>query len=1274
MSGAEVLGIISAIVAIVDATIKLSEAIKDEAGLPPNFKSAATKLPLVAKLLQDAEEYVEGSADQAVVSTFTPVLLGCKKKTMQLQQLFAKVIPEEGDSRFDSYLKAARTIGKGGRVETLMTGVLADIQLLATRFPKTLSQKDHQSLTRAIDEVSKLQPSIPYGMRHMSSIACDGGVESDVQYLITHRTENRQSNETTPTHHFMVPFGRNREFVGRESTLERLLETAPPRAEQDDCQRIAIEGLGGVGKTQIALELVFRIRDMDPECSIFWVPATDATSFEMAYRKIGQLLHIRGIDEDNADVGLLVKNALSESSYDWLLIIDNADDAEVVLSNSVSSPIAKYLPFSRRGSLLFTTRSHQISIDLDICARNSHMVPEMSRLESISMLKQNVKSSQTQSTENLNALLDFLADLPLAIKQASAYMSKTGISVAKYLSYCRSSDKKLIKLLSKGFEDRGRYDSVANPVAATWLISFDHISRDNTLAVECLRFMCFLAEKSIPSSLLPREDDEDEMELDEAIGVLRAYSFITECAEPNTFDMHRLVRLAIRNWLENEGRAIEYWAVVLRRLAAVFPLPTRKNKAIWLGYLPHSQAAVEFGPDIEARRSNGHLLYHVGLALELLGKYKHAEVAYQASLGLRKEAVGPKHQDTASSMNSLANVLVMQGKPGEAKQLYQDALRLRQDVLGGEHRDTLNSMSNLALVLTNEDIEAAERLHRQVLELRLKLLGDEDPDSLASMTNLGLLLSKKERYEEAEEMHEKSLSLMQKVNGIEHPHTLTGLNNLATVLQLQGRHEEACEKYQMVLTLRQHVLGDEHPDTLASMYNLGLVLISRGSYNDAEQLLRQALRSRENVLGKEHPDTVVSENALNNLVFSLKTTTDGPRSYDFPPTELNISESESSIRESTHGYRIGTKHQSDRQLSMTHSQSDILTYRSLSERPTIADQSNIARRSPSSPPSRSQSFGPGARSGYSYQYSSCKGRRRALLIGINYFGQPGQLRGCINDVRNMASFLAKDPASNWEDMIILTDDHRSLETLPTKKNILRAMHWLVENARPNDSLFFHYSGHGGQTKSLDGDEVDGYDEVIYPVDFRERGHITDDEMHRIMVQPLPAGVRLTAIFDSCHSGTAMSLPYIYSTQGILKEPNLAKEAGQGLLPVLSSYSQGDLGNLMNSITTFFKKITSDEEAFVTKTSPADVIILSSSKDDQTSYAYLQNTSSCFNYTNNFLEQILPLRRKPQEQCRGPLLMRSKKPPSKATCSSLIARVTSWRLGTGSSLIGPAPTH
>ena len=131
-----------------------------------------------------------------------------------------------------------------------------------------------------------------------------------------------------------------------------------------------------------------------------------------------------------------------------------------------------------------------------------------------------------------------------------------------------------------------------------------------------------------------------------------------------------------------------------------------------------------------------------------------------------------------------------------------------------------------------------------------------------------------------------------------------------------------------------------------------------------------------------------------------------------------------------------------------------------------------------------------------------------------------------------------------------------------------------------------------------------YPPVIYPLDFRQVGHIVDDELHRILVQPLSPGVRLTCIFDSCHSGSALDLPYIYSTQGILKEPNLAKEAGKGLLGIATGLMTGNYGGVASTAMGFFKKATQGEDTYQrnlrTKTSPADVIMWSGSKDTQTS--------------------------------------------------------------------------
>ncbi|RYP56402.1 hypothetical protein DL770_010832 [Monosporascus sp. CRB-9-2] len=270
-------------------------------------------------------------------------------------------------------------------------------------------------------------------------------------------TENllERRNTITRNRHFLVPFGRNENFVGREPILQQLLERIPPSANRDDCQRTAVEGLGGVGKTQVALEAAYRVRDQHPACSVFWVPAVDSISFEKAYREIGKALGVQGLDDDKADVKSLVKAALScDSAGNWLLIVDNADDLKLLFTNVA---LADHLPFSRKGSILFTTRNHEAAVRLDIW---EHIITlkEMNNAEATKLLQTGLKENQTNNTESTARLLEFLANLPLAIKQASAYMAKTGISTTKYLNYCQSSNKTMAELLTASYLELGKYE------------------------------------------------------------------------------------------------------------------------------------------------------------------------------------------------------------------------------------------------------------------------------------------------------------------------------------------------------------------------------------------------------------------------------------------------------------------------------------------------------------------------------------------------------------------------------------------------------------------------------------------------------------------------------------------------------------------------------------------------------------------------------------------------------------------------------------------------
>ncbi|KAI0429177.1 hypothetical protein F5Y09DRAFT_357077 [Xylaria sp. FL1042] len=604
--------------------------------------------------------------------------------------------------------------------------------------------------------------------------------------------------QVTRDRHFMVPFGRNHRFVGRHAILEQLLERVPPNANKDDCQRIAIEGLGGIGKTQITLETVYQIHDRYLDCSVFWVPAIDLTSFENAYREIGQLLQRPGINNEKAHAKMLVKAGLS--------------DAKAV----------EYLPFSREGSILFTSWNHEVTTRLDISQENNIAVPEMDNSEATNLLQLGLKESQIGDEESTKHLLRFLANLPLAIKQASAYMAlNENVTISQYLEFCESSNADLIHLLSRQFEDHHRYKSHARnqtPIATTWLISFEHISQRNPQAADYLKFMCFLAEEDIPVSLLPVTSKINQAG---AIGLLYLYAFIIKRDAPGSFDIHRLVRLTMRNWLQ-EKKELEQWATSLvQRLAEEIPWPRYKNRETWARYLPHTHIVLETGiSDVDG--------------------------TFRSEYGL-------------SFLRKIAETYHLLGKYSEGARLLRQLLKLSEGLLGGEHPDTLSYMNNLAVALQKEGKSTeTETINREQLERCERVLGKENPLTLTSMYNLAILYERQGKYKEAENMQQQGLELSEKVLGNEHPQTLGSINNYAVTLPRRGKYEEAEKIYRRVIELRKKVLGKEHPYTLISMHNYALSLIHQKRYQESEEILRETLELSNKVLGRQHRKTLTS--------------------------------------------------------------------------------------------------------------------------------------------------------------------------------------------------------------------------------------------------------------------------------------------------------------------------------------------------------------------------------------------------------------------------------
>ena len=468
------------------------------------------------------------------------------------------------------------------------------------------------------------------------------------------------------------------------------------------------------------------------------------------------------------DVKQLVKQKLSqESAGEWLLILDNADDADMWFketdTTTWSGSLVDILPRSTKGSVIWTTRDRKGALKM-APSQDTLNIREMEESVASDLLRRSL--IRPDDPQMCAQLLYQLTYLPLAIAQAAAYINANEISIAEYLSFLEDAEETTINTLSEDFEDEGRYRDLKNPVATTWLISFQQIRRHNRLATEYLSFMSCLDANGIPQAVLPRAATRKD--ITDAIGTLSAYSFITKrSAGPLTtnllvdnqvFDLHRLVRLATRNWLRAENKLGQWSEEAMARLVDIFPTDEHMNKPLWTVYLPHALYICFSGVIDKNNTERGKLLEKIGLCLLAEGRYKEAIGPIAEVLQARIEVLGNKHPYTLTSVGNMALVLQYQGKYEAAEEMNQRALVGREKALGKEHPDTLTSVNNLALVLQYQSkYKAAEEMNRRALEGREKALGKEHPDTLSSVNNLALVLQYQGKYKAAEEIDRKSV-------------------------------------------------------------------------------------------------------------------------------------------------------------------------------------------------------------------------------------------------------------------------------------------------------------------------------------------------------------------------------------------------------------------------------------------------------------------------------------------------------------------------------------
>jgi tetratricopeptide (TPR) repeat protein len=592
-------------------------------------------------------------------------------------------------------------------------------------------------------------------------------------------------------------------------------------------------------KSQLAIQYAHSIRDASPQTFVFWVHASTRARFEEAYRDIADRLQLPGRSDLKANVLQLVSDWLrDEANGRWVMVVDNIDDVETFFPSrkrqrdeadaSMQTPLATYLPQSRNGAILVTSRSKNVAVRLVGGHNKTKEVLAMDEGEGLQLLRN--KLCNPPAKQSAAELLRALDCIPLAITQAAAYINRRArMTVASYLDEFRRNNRKRESLLNWNAEELRQDKSASNSVVRTWQITFEHIRQERPSAAELLSLMSFFNPQGIPESTLRRyskgaaeaasAEDEEEADsaFDEDLDTLQAYSLVSMTADNDACEMHALVQFCTRVWLASFSKAEQWEQRFLMLMAQELPSGEYENWAKCQQLLPHVEPLFESKLTAEeALTAWAQVLTNAAWYLWMRGNYSVAQQIAARALTARERCLGLNNRQTLDTAATLALVLRYQGKYEEAEKLNQRALEGYEKELGVCHPDTLTSVSNLASVLQYQGkYKEAEKLNQQALEGREKELGVRHPDTLASVSNLALVLQYQGKYEEAEKLNQRALEGREQELGVHHPDTLTSVYCLAHLLHTIKRHAEATPLYQRAYNGRLQALGPQHPRTIA---------------------------------------------------------------------------------------------------------------------------------------------------------------------------------------------------------------------------------------------------------------------------------------------------------------------------------------------------------------------------------------------------------------------------------------------------------------------------
>ncbi|MCP3818655.1 FxSxx-COOH system tetratricopeptide repeat protein [Streptomyces sp. A3M-1-3] len=631
---------------------------------------------------------------------------------------------------------------------------------------------------------------------------------------------------------------RNRNFTGREDLLTQLRQRLASGVTTAVLPE-ALHGMGGVGKSQIAIEYVYR-HGKDYEL-IWWIPSEQTNLIVQSLIELGEQMGLRAGADRSAVPAVLEALRVGNPYSNWLLVFDNAENPHEV---------RKFFPHNGPGRVMVTSRNSQWST-----LASSLEVDVFTRTESVALIK---RRSPQIPDEAADQLAESLGDLPLAVEQAAVWLAETGMPARQYLDLFETKCSELLEVAPPADYDL--------PVAAAWNVSLDRLREDHPAALQLLQICAFFAPEPISRNFFEavrgvtapvalRAALDDPIKLSQAVREIGRYALARIDHRHSTIQVHRLVQRVLIEQMNSQERAeMRHYAHEI--LANADPRNPQRPED-WPRYsalLPHVRATRMVDCEDPWARQ---LVLNEAVFLQARSDYVEAlEVAEEAA-GIWRRALGDDHEHVIAIDQVRALALRWQNQYDEAYELQSELVERCRRVLGERNEATQRALSVMAILLRlRGDFYQARELDQRAYETTLREFGPDDPGTLQAAHNYAVSLRLAGDFEEAYRLDEDTYQRRIEVLGDDHLNTLSSLYQMSIDLQELGRYQAAGESQAKLRDLMPRMLGEEHSMTLRVARELSVTHRKLGDHRAALEVSSKVLEMLRRTSGAESLETV----------------------------------------------------------------------------------------------------------------------------------------------------------------------------------------------------------------------------------------------------------------------------------------------------------------------------------------------------------------------------------------------------------------------------------